>query len=167
MSSALIQTVSTIVSFALIIGGLISIVFPVAPSVPTVWFGIFIYAVAHKYLDINQQFLGIISLIAVGTIFLDYTLSRSGVQKLRAGPWGIVGAVVGAGIGTFFNPIGTYLVGPMLGAIIGETLHGRDRVYSYQSGNYTIVAFMGGTIIKLVASIAMIGLFILRLQHKI
>lgn len=163
----MIETISTILSLVLIIGGLLSIVFPVAPSIPTVWFGIFIYAVSHKYLIINQQFMVIVSLIALATIMLDYLLSRSGVQKLKAGPWGIVGAVGGGAIGSFFGPIGTYLAGPILGAIIAETIHGRDRVYVYQTGNTTIVAFMGGTIIKLVAALGMIGLFILRLEHKV
>lgn len=163
----MIQALSTILSFALILGGLFSIAFPIAPSIPTIWFGIFIYAAAHNYLGINQQFMLIVSVIALSTIVLDYALSRSGVQKMRAGPWGIVGAVVGGAAGTLLGPIGTYLAGPILGAIIAESLRGRDRVYAYQSGNYTIVAFMGGTIIKLVAALAMIGLFILRLQHKV
>lgn len=161
------ELVATIVSFLLILGGLGSILFPIAPSIPTVWLGIFVYAMAHRYLNVDQGFLGVISIIALSTIVLDYTLSRGGVKKLQAGPWGIVGAIVGGAVGTFFGPIGTYLVGPILGAVVGETLHGRDRVYSYRSGNYTIVAFMGGTLIKLIAALAMIGLFILRLQHKI
>lgn len=163
----MIETISTILSLVLIIGGLLSIVFPVAPSIPTVWFGIFIYAVSHKYLIIDQRFMVIVTLIALATIMLDYFLSRSGVQKLKAGPWGIVGAVGGAALGSFFGPVGTYLAGPILGAIIAETIHGRDRVYVYQAGQTTIVAFLGGTIIKLVAALGMIGLFILRLEHKI
>lgn len=163
----MIQLLSTIVSLALILGGLFSILFPIAPSIPTVWFGIFIYAAAHNYLDINQQFMVIVSVIALTTIVLDYTLSRSGFQKMKAGPWGIIGAVLGGAAGTVFGPIGTYLAGPILGAIVAESLRGRDRVYSYKTGNYTIVAFMGGTVIKLVAALGMIGLFILRLQHKI
>lgn len=143
-----------------------TIVFPIAPSIPVVWLGIFIYAASHNYTDISQSFMALVSGIAAGTILLDYFLSRSGVKKLQAGPWGILGAIFGGAVGTFFGPIGTYLAGPILGALVLETVRGRDRVYSYQSGNYTIVAFMGGTIIKLVAAIAMIGLFILRLQHK-
>lgn len=148
-------------------GGLFSILFPIAPSIPTVWFGIFIYAISHNYLDINQQFMVLISVIALATIILDYTLSRSGFQKMKAGPWGIIGAVIGGAAGTVFGPIGTYLAGPILGAIVAESLRGRDRVYSYKTGNYTIIAFMGGTVIKLVAALGMIGLFILRLQHKL
>lgn len=163
----MIQLISTIVSLILILGGLFSILFPIAPSIPTIWFGIFIYAAAHSYIGIDQQFMIMVSLIALATIVLDYSLSRSGFQKMQAGPWGIVGAILGGAVGTVFGPIGTYLAGPILGAIIAETFRGRDRVYSYKTGNYTIVAFMGGTVIKLVAALGMIGLFILRLQHQV
>ncbi len=163
----MLQLLSTIVSLALILGGLVSIIFPIAPSIPTIWFGIFIYGAAHQYIDVNQFFLMTITLIALATIFLDYTMSKGGMRKFTAGPWGIVGAVGGGLVGIFFGPFGTFLVGPILGAVAIELLRGRDRVYSYQSGNYTIIAFMGGTLIKLVAALAMIGLFILRLQHKV
>lgn len=163
----MLELLSTIVSLALILGGLFSIIFPIAPSIPTIWFGIFIYGAAHQYIGVDQTFLMTITLIALGTIILDYTMSKGGMKSFKAGPWGILGAVAGGVIGTFFGPFGTYLIGPTLGAVTVELLHGRDSVYSYQSGNYTIIAFMGGTLVKLVAALAMIGLFILRLQHKI
>lgn len=162
-----ITDLSTALSFILIIGGLIAIVLPFAPSVPTIWFGIFLYGVSHDYVSVNQNFMILVSVIAMLTIVLDYTLSRTGVQRMKAGPGGVVGAVLGGLVGTIFGPIATYLIGPVLGAIIIELLRGRDRVFSFQSGKYTIVAFMGGTVVKLVAAVVMIGLFILRLQGRI
>lgn len=162
-----VELLSTAISWILILGGLLSIIFPIAPSIPTIWFGIFLYAASHDYSGVSQSFIVTISVIAVGTIVLDYTLSRSGVQKLRAGPWGVLGAVLGGLVGAFVGPVFAYLIGPLVGAIVIELLRGRDQVYSYQSGNYTIVAFMGGTVVKLLASIAMVGLFILRLQGRI
>lgn len=164
----MITQLATILSIVFILGGLITIIFPIAPAIPTIWFGIFIYAISHDFgAGVNQTFMLLISIIAIGTIFLDYTLSRTGVKKLRAGPWGIFGAVAGGLVGSVFGAIGGYLVGPLAGALVIELVLGRDQVYSYKSGNYTIIAFMGGTIIKLLASIAMIGLFILRLQGKL
>ncbi len=83
------------------------------------------------------------------------------------GFWGVAGAIAGGGIGWLFGPVGGFIVGPILGAIISEMLRGRDRVFAYQAGNTTVVAFMGGTIVKLLAAILMIGLFSLRLEGKI
>ncbi len=162
-----IEQLSTIVSGILIIGGLIAIALPFAPSIPSIWFGIFLYGISRGFTEVDSQFMVMITGIAIATLVLDYTLSRSGVQRLTAGPWGVFGAVVGGLVGALFNPIMTYVVGPILGGIVFEMLRGRDRVFSYQSGKYTIVAFMGGTIVKLVASIIMIGLFVLRLQGRV
>ena len=161
-----LEQAATILSFLLILGGFVAIVFPFAPSIPTIWFGIFLYAISHQYIAVNQSFMVLVSVIALGTIILDYTLSRAGAQKLMAGPWGVMGAVLGGLLGTFFGPVATYIIGPLTGAMVAELLHGRDRVYSYKAGEYTIIAFMGGTVIKLLAGIIMVGLFILRLQGK-
>lgn len=156
-----------IVSSTFILGGFIAIMFPIAPPIITIWFGIFIYAMSHNFSTIGQNYMILISLIALSTIFLDYTLSRSGSRKLQAGPWGILGAVIGGLVGSIFGPLHTYLTGPIVGAIVFELLRGRDQVYSYKAGNYTIVAFMGGTLVKLVAGVAMTGLFILRLRGSL
>lgn len=162
-----LDTFIAIISSILILGGFIAIMFPFAPPIVTIWFGIFIYAISRDFATIGQNYMLLISLIALSTIFLDYTLSRSGSRKLKAGPWGVLGAVIGGVVGSFFGSFHTYLTGPIVGAIVFELLRGRDQVYSYKAGNYTIVAFMGGTLVKLVAGVAMTGLFILRLQGRL
>lgn len=166
MGTLSIIAISTVVCWILIVIGLVSIMLPFAPGIPTIWFGIFLYAISHGFDQITRNYMGIITLVAAFTIFLDYTLSSLGVHKIRAGFWGVLGAVVGFIVGSFFNPLAAYVIGPALGAIVGELLHGRDQVFAFQSGNTTIVAFMGGTVIKFAAAAAMIGLFILRLQGK-
>lgn len=162
-----LETLITIVASLLILGGFIAIIFPIAPPIITIWFGIFIYAIGQDFTTIGQNYMLLISGIAMATIVLDYTLSRSGSQRLKAGPWGVLGAVIGGIVGSLFGSIHTYLTGPITGAIVFELLRGRDQVYSYETGNYTIVAFMGGTLVKLIAGVAMTGLFILRLQGKL
>jgi uncharacterized protein YqgC (DUF456 family) len=167
MDSINIIQISTIVAWALIGIGLVSIFLPFAPGIPTIWFGIFIYAISHGFDDISRNYMGIISGVAIFTIFLDYTLSSFGVQKLRASAWAVGGAIVGFIVGSFFNPFIAFIIAPALGAIIAELLRGRDQVYSFTSGNTTIVAFMGGTVVKMAAALVMIGMFVLRLQGKL
>ncbi|MBI3572647.1 MAG: DUF456 domain-containing protein [Candidatus Kerfeldbacteria bacterium] len=158
--------ITTVLGVLMIVGGFIFILMPVTPAIPTIWGGILIYEEGHRRLGLDHNLLILVSLIAAGTIVLDYTLSREGVKKLRASSWGVLGAVIGGGLGAFIHPIATYLIGPVVGALAFEMLRGRDQVFSYTSGNYTIVAFMGGTVVKLVAALIMTGLFILRLQGK-
>lgn len=158
---------ASIVGWIIIVLGFASIFLPFAPSIPLVWLGIFIYAVSRHFVPIDRGFMAMISVIAVITVFLDYTLYKFGIHKFRAGGWGVIGGIVGFVVGSFISPLVSYVVGPIVGAVAFELLRGRDQVFSFKTGNTTVVAFMGGTIIKLVAALAMIGLFILKLQGKI
>ena len=160
-------SISTVLAWILIAIGFVSIFLPFAPGIPTIWFGIFLYAISHGFDDVSRQFMAIITAVAGITILLDYVLSSLGVQRIRAGVWGISGAIVGFILGSFIHPLAAYVIGPAVGAVIAENLHGHDQVFAFKTGNTTIIAFMGGTIIKLTAALAMIGLFVLRLQGKI
>jgi len=162
-----IDTIAAAAAFILIGLGFFSIFLPVAPSIPVIWLGMFVYAFSRNFAVIDRVFMAIVSLIAIATIFLDYTLYRFGVQKFRAGLWEVLGAILGFVVGSFFAPLVAYLIGPVIGAIAFGTLRGRDQIYSWRTGNTTVVAFMGGTIVKLVAALTIIGLFILRLRGKL
>lgn len=162
-----IASISTVAAFILIAIGFFSIFLPVAPSIPLIWFGIFVYAISHGYTQITRSFMAGVSLIAVGTIFLDYTLYKFGIRKFRAGAWEVVGALIGFVAGSFLSPLASIVIGPIVGAVVFGALRGNDQVYSFKTGNTTVVAFMGGTIVKLAAALAMVGLFILRLQGKL
>lgn len=159
-----VTNLATIAAWLLIAGGVIAIFLPFAPSIPSIWLGTFIYSASHPS-AVPQSFVVFVTIIAAATILLDYTLSKAGVAKLRAGPWGVFGAIVGGLLGSFFGLLGRYVIGPIIGAIVFELLKGRDYVYSFKRGDTTIVAFMGGTVIKLVAAIAIIGLFVVQLQR--
>ena len=115
MDASSIITLSTALCWVLIAIGLVSIMLPFAPGIPTIWFGIFLYAISHGFDQISRNYMGIITLVAAFTIFLDYTLSSLGVKKIRAGGWGVAGALVGFIVGSFFNPFSAYVIGPALG----------------------------------------------------
>jgi uncharacterized protein YqgC (DUF456 family) len=149
MGGLTIEGIITVVAWILIVLGFGAIFLPFAPSVPLIWFGIFIYATGHHFTEVTRNFMSGISLIAAATIILDYTLYRFGIRRFRAGAWGVVGAIAGFIAGSFVNQFAAYVAGPILGAIIFETLRGRDQVYSFKTGN------------------TMIGLFVLRLQGKL
>ncbi len=162
-----IESLSTVVAWALIGLGFFSIFLPIAPSIPVLWLGMFVYAASHSFEVITKPFMATVSAIAVGTIFLDYTLFHFGMQKFRAGAWEVVGAIIGFAIGSFFGQFYALVVGPALGGVIFALMRGRDQIYSFKTGNTTVVAFLGGTIVKLIAAVIMIGLFVLRIRENL
>ena len=53
--------------------------------------------------------------------------------------------------------------GPFFGAVSLELLFGKDLKGAFKSGVGTLVGFLGGVIIKLVISVVIIGIFLIKL----
>ncbi len=161
--SGLISSALFLATFAVTIAGLVSIVFPFLPAIPVIWLGIFLYGVGTSFAVVDASFMLLISLLAFATVFLDYTTSVWGMREYRGSFLGIVGAVVGGLLGSLFGLLGGLVIGPVTGAIVFEMLRGRDNVFSIETDRYTIIGFIGGTIMKFSIGVAMIGLFVWRL----
>ena len=70
---------------------------------------------------------------------LDYVVPALGARKFNCGKLGVFGCVAGTIVGLFFMPIGL-LVGPFLGAMIGELLAGKKVRQSLKGA---VGAFLG------------------------
>ena len=162
-TSALLSSTLFLVTLAVTIVGLISIVFPFLPSIPVIWLGIFLYGVGTNFSVIDANFMLLISLMAFATIFLDYTTTVWGLRKYQGSMTGLLGAVVGGLFGSLFGIFTGFVVGPIMGAIVFEMLRGRDNVFGIETERFTIIGFIGGTIIKFAVGVAMIGLFLWKL----
>jgi uncharacterized protein YqgC (DUF456 family) len=68
------------------------------------------------------------------------------------------GALIGTLIGLFFGIPGL-LIGPFVGAVLGELSAGHSVLRSAHAGVSAWVGLMFGTIIKLVSSLMMVALF--------
>ncbi len=147
-------------TFAVMLVGLISIVFPFLPSIPVIWLGIFLYGVGMNFSVVDANFMLLISLLAFTTVFLDYTTTVWGLKKYRGTPWGILGAVLGGFVGSLFGILGAFVIGPIMGSVVFEMLRGRDNVFGIETERFTIVGFIGGTLVKFSVGVAMIGLFL-------
>jgi len=153
----------TIVCFAIMIAGLISIIFPFLPSIPFIWLGIFLYAVATKFEKIDEKFVLTITIMLLAVILLDYITEFWGLKRWRFSFWAVFGAVLGGIIGSFFNLVLGLLLGALVGALIAEVLSGQDITFAIKMKKYTIICFVAGTIIKLAVGVSMIGMFIYKL----
>jgi len=64
------------------------------------------------------------------------------------------GSTIGIVAGLFFMPLGI-IVGPLLGAFIGEMLHDFDFIRSVKVSAMSLISFLLGTGLKLIASLVM------------
>ena len=153
------ENIALIASILIMITGLGAIILPLVPAIPFIWLGIFLYALVSDFQKITVDFVILVSLLGLATVILDYIASSYGVKRFRASVFALTGAIIGGIFGFIFGPLWGLVIGPLVGAVIGEALIGRDMLFSYETKNYIVIGMIGGTFIKVLVGVAMVGLF--------
>ena len=101
--------------------------------------------------------MGIVTLIVT---VLDNFLPAMNAKRSGGSKRAVWGAMIGLAVGMFaFPPIGL-IVGPFIGAVVGELSTGKDSSDALRSGFSTFIGFLGGVLIKLIASGVMFWYFV-------
>jgi uncharacterized protein YqgC (DUF456 family) len=143
---------------ACLLTGLAGCVIPVLPGPPISYLGILFLHFSEEYDYSLTTLLVLLALVIVVTI-LDYVIPMLGSKYLGAGKWGSAGSFIGTIIGLFFLPWGL-IVGPFLGAFIGEKISGKGWHDAFVAGTGSLVGFLVGTLIKVLLCLYMIWIFI-------
>ena len=142
----------------LVIVGLAGTVLPVLPGVLLVFGGLFLAAWAEDFSRVGIIGLTLIGILAALAFVADFVASLLGARRVGASPRALLGATLGGIAGIFFGIPGL-LLGPFLGAVLGE-LWARDGFA--QAGKVGIGTWIGllvAAIAKVVIAFAMIGTF--------
>ena len=139
--------------------GLLGCLLPVIPGPPLSYIGLLILHWAPKY-QFSTRFLVIMGVVTVIVTVLDNFLPALSAKRSGGSKRAVWGAMIGLAVGMFvFPPIGL-IVGPFIGAVIGELSTGKDSNDALRSGFSTFIGFLGGVLIKLIASGVMFWYFI-------
>ena len=104
--------------------------------------------------------------VATGiVVLLDYVVPAYGAKKFNCSRWGVVGCALGTLVGMFFFPWGV-LLGPFLGAILGELVSGRTFGLALKGGFGAFLGFLSGVFLKICAVCAFAGLFVWGIVSK-
>lgn len=152
-----------IICLIFILVGFVGIMLPIIPSIPLIWFGIFLYGLATDFTEIDPSLLILVSILGLVVILLDYVTLIWGGRRFRASVWGVLGAVVGGLAGSCLGLLYGLVVGPLFGAIVSQLIVGRDEVFALETKRFTVIGYVGGTIIKFTVGVAMVGLFVWKL----
>lgn len=135
----------------LMIIGILGCVLPLLPGPPLNYMGILMLHFTEGF-QFTNRFLLIWAIITVVVFALDYIIPVWGTKKFGGSKQGIWGSVIGLVAGLFFFPPFGIIIGPFVGAVIGELTSGKDSGAALKSGFGSFVGFLTGTILKLIAS---------------
>ena len=144
-----------------VVAGLVGTVVPALPGPPLVFDGLFIGAWIDGFEIVGWGTLGVLAALALLAWIVDFVASAAGARYMGAGSRAFWGATLGAVVGIFFGVAGM-LLGPFIGAVIGELSAGSDLVRSGRAGVGAWLGVVVATALKLALAFLMIGLFLFR-----
>lgn len=144
----------------LMLVGLAGAVLPALPGIPLIFGGIWLAAAVDGYRHLGWWWLLGIALLGALGMAIDFVAGTLGAKRVGASRQALWGAVLGTFAGMFFGVPGL-LLGPFVGALLGELLAGQSVLRSTHVGVGTWLGLLFGTLAKLVVSFAMLGLFAL------
>ncbi len=148
-------------SFMMLLG-ILGCLLPVLPGPPLSWVGLLLLNIS-RFGNFSFQFMVIMAVVAVVVTVLDYVVPVWGTKRFGGSRAGIWGATLGLIGGIFFMPPAGIILGPFLGALIGELIIGTDSRASVRSAFGSFVGFLLGTGLKLIASFVMTWYFVVEL----
>lgn len=137
-----------VVSFLLVIGGLLGCVLPVLPGPPLAYVGLLLAHVTDKVEFSAVQLVSWLVLVIVLQV-LDYVTPMLGSKYTGGSENGNRGCIAGTILGLFFMPWGI-VVGPFAGAVLGELLGGKDMAHALKAGIGTFLGVVFGVLLKIV-----------------
>ena len=143
----------------MVIAGVAGSVLPALPGVGLVFGGLVVAAWADDFQRVGWITLTLLGVLTVASFAIDFAATALGAKRVGATRLAIVGAALGAMAGLFLGIPGLIL-GPFVGAVIGEMLsHGEWRKAT-QAGIATWMGLLFGTLAKLALVFTMLGIFL-------
>lgn len=129
--------------------GLIGSILPALPGPPLSYIGLLLLHFTDRVQFTTTQLVVWLILVLL-TILADYLLPVLGVKKWNGSKWGNIGCLIGTVVGLFLFPPWGIIIGPFLGAVLGEILLAQKKApEALKAGFGAFIGFLLGTVFKL------------------
>jgi hypothetical protein len=147
-----------LLALAAIALGLLGLVLPLLPGSPLLLAGVWLAAWLDDYQRVGGWTVAVIAVLALAAWAIDYLAAVVGVKKVGASKQAMLGAGLGVLAGFVLGPVGLVL-GPVVGATLGEYLARKDEVQAGKVGLAAGIAFVVAMALKFGLGLGMVALF--------
>ena len=147
-------------AIVLVAAGFVGIVLPTLPGHVLIFAGLVLAAWADHFDRVGALMLVVIGVVAAASYAVDFVATALGARHLGASKRAMIGAGLGTLLG-FFLGLPGIIIGPFIGAVIGELTVHRDWKRVGKAGVAAWIGFAIGTAVKVAIAFVMVGLFAL------
>lgn len=149
-----------IFGFCCIIIGIVGSFMPVIPGLSVSWIGLLLLY-CTKAIPINYWVLGFALLLVIIITVLEYVIPAKGTKKYGGSKYGIWGTNIGLLIGIFSPiPFG-FIIGPFLGAFVGELLFdSKNHKRAFRAATGSLIGFLASTFLNFMLCMVFLGWYI-------
>ncbi|MGH8216634.1 MAG: DUF456 domain-containing protein [Rhodanobacteraceae bacterium] len=151
-----------VIAGIIIVAGFIGSLLPNLPGIPVMFGGMLLAAWVGHFAKIPVWVIVFLGLLAAFSILFDFLAGTWGAKRYGASKAAAWGALLGTIIGLFFGIPGIIL-GPFVGAVVGQLASGSRVEHAARVGVGTWIGLLIGTAIKLATAFMMLGTFALAL----
>jgi uncharacterized protein YqgC (DUF456 family) len=152
-----------LVALLLMILGIIGSFLPILPGPLTSWAGLLVLHFTEG-VELSQTFLISTLLVAIFIYILDYIIPALGTKRFGGSRAGMIGTTLGLLVG-ILSPIPfSIIIGPFVGALIGEMIHRNDFDKALKAAFGSFLGFIASTFLKFIVAIIFLGFFIVKLS---
>lgn len=150
----------TIIASILILIGIIGSIIPLIPGPPIVFGGLLLVQFTSKH-PFSVEFLIIFGVLAILSAVIDNVLPIYATKKFNGSKKGVWGSAIGLIIGLFFFPPFGIIIGPMLGAFIGEIADGKTANNAVRPAFGSLIGFLSSIFLRFGLSVVMAYYFVI------
>ncbi|WP_435925825.1 DUF456 domain-containing protein [Paenibacillus sp. DYY-L-2] len=148
-----------ILVIALFVIGMAGAIYPVLPGVIAIYFAFFVYGWFFSFEPFGWFFWIIQTLIVIALLVADYAVGAWGVKKFGGSKLSVWLSTIGIIIGPFVIPAFGLILGPLLGAMIGELIRGETLNKAFKVGVGSVVGLFSSIVVKVLLQLVMIIVF--------
>lgn len=148
----------------LMILGVLGSFLPIIPGPLTSWIGLLVLHFTEG-IQLSNIFLIVTLVVAIVIYVLDYIIPAIGTKRFGGSKEGMIGTTLGLVIGLITPiPFGI-IIGPFLGALVGEMIHRNDINKALKAAFGSFLGFIASIFLKFIVAIIYLGLFIAKLSE--